>query len=653
MIIMFTSLFYLGIILSLLGFILPLLQLENKGKTSRRISYALSILSSISFLAFSILSFGEKAGYIIPLYSNGGLIDFSFYIDRLSAFFIAVISIVSLSSAVYSIEYGEHIAHVRRKNYLASLLNLFALSMVLAVASYNTLCFIFFWEILSMSSFIFVLFEYEKPGTRKAALYYFIMTQMSTLFLMLGFFGLYANTCADTCSFIIQPLTSAPQNLSLIFISLFIGFSIKAGVVPFHKWLPYAHPAAPSSISAMMSGVMIKVAIYGLIRFTYTVLPKEDWWGILILVAGTLSAILGVIYALKEHDIKRLLAYHSIENIGIILIGLGLYLIYSANNLPKLATIAFAAALFHTLNHALFKSLLFLTAGSVVSATGERNIEEFGGLIKTMPYTAFLFLVGAVSISGLPPFNGFVSELMIFQAFFGSYLIQDPLVKSLLVVCLSVFALTSALAAACFVKAFGITFLAVPRSESARNAKEVGKYMIAGASIPAALCMGLGIFSLQIFSFIGYETDLPDMLFMGLLLTVIYAISYMILKQASANKESVGETWGCGMTNLSGRTEYTASGFSQPIVRFFKDIYRTNEESERSFYDKQNTLFKGGKGEIHLIKFFEEKLYDPIAGAINKISIRVSGLENWNLDSYILYAFIAVLATVAYVGWIA
>ena len=646
---MFTSLFYLGLVLSLLGFVLPLLRLEDKENASRRFSYILSIISSVSFLAFSILVFGEKGEYILPLYSNGGLIDFTFYVDQLAAFFIAVISIVSLSSAIYSIEYGEHIAHVRRKNYLASLLNLFALSMILVVASYNTLEFIFFWELISISSFLFVLFEYEKPGTRKAALYYFIMTMLSTMFLMLGFFGLYANTE----SFAIQPITSVPQNLTLIFISLFIGFAIKAGVVPFHKWLPYAHPAAPSSISAMMSGVMIKVAIYGLIRFTITVLPKEDWWGVLILVAGTLSAILGVIYALKEHDIKRLLAYHSIENIGIILIGFGLYLIYSANNLPELATLALAAALFHTLNHALFKSLLFLTAGSVVSATGERNIEEFGGLIKTMPYTAFLFLVGAISISGLPPFNGFVSELMIFQAFLGSYLIPDPLLKSLLVVCLSVFALTSALAAACFVKAFGITFLAAPRSESARNAKEIGKYMIAGASIPAALCIILGVFSLQIFSLLGYHTDLPDMLFMGLFLTGIYAAIYWILKQLSVNNERAEETWGCGMTYLSSRTEYTASGFSQPIVRFFKDIYRTNEVTERTFYDKQNTLFKEGKGDIYLIKFFEEKLYNPIIGTINMISIKVSALENWSLDSYVLYAFLAVIATIAYVGWIA
>ncbi len=644
---MFTSLFYLGIFLSLLGFVLPLLRLENNRKAHRTFSYSLSILSSVSFLAFSALVFLKKGEYLIPVYSNAGLIDFTFYVDQLSAFFIAVISVVSLSSAVYSFGYGEHLSHERRKDYMASLLNLFALSMVLVVASYNTLEFIFFWELLSMSSFLFVLFEYGKPGTRKAGLYYFIMTQLSTMFLLLGFFGIYANTG----SFNIQPVTSL-QNLTLIFLSLFIGFSIKAGVVPFHKWLPYAHPAAPSNISAMMSGVMLKVAIYGLMRFTLTVLPQERWWGVLILVAGTVSAILGVIYALKEHDIKRLLAYHSIENIGIILIGFGLYLIYSANDLNELAILALAAALFHTLNHALFKSLLFLTAGSVVSATGKHNIEEYGGLIKTMPYTAALFLIGAVSISGLPPFNGFVSELMLFQAFLGSYLIQDPLLKSLVVLCLSGFALTSALAAACFVKAFGITFLAVPRSESARDAKEVGKCMIAGAVIPAVLCIVLGVFSLQIFSLMGYRTDLPDMLVIGIIMSLFYAITYLVLKNTAANKVRAGETWGCG-TPLSSRTEYTASGFSQPIVRFFKDIYQTREVNERRFYDKQNTLFKEGAGEIHLMKFFEEKLYDPVARSINYLSIKVSALENWSLDTYVLYAFLAVLATVAYVGWIA
>lgn len=646
---MYAELFLLGLFLALTGFVLPLLQLKSNDSAARKISYLFSIISSFSFLIFSVIVFGSGEGITIPIYNNAGLIDFSFYIDQLSAFFVAIISIVSLSCALYSFDYGEHLHHLRRKNYLASLLNLFALSMILAVCANNTLVFIFFWEMLSMSSFLFVMFEYEKPETRKAGLYYFIMTQMSTVFLMIGFFGIYASTN----SFTIEPLKTVPKDLTLIFLSLFIGFSIKAGVVPFHKWLPYAHPAAPSNISAMMSGVMIKVAIYGLIRFTLTVLPKESWWGILILVMGTISAILGVIYALKEHDIKRLLAYHSIENIGIILIGFGLYLIYSFNSLSELAFLALAAALLHTMNHAFFKSLLFLTAGSVVNATGRRNIEEYGGLIKTMPYTALLFLIGAISISGLPPFNGFVSELMIFQSFLGSYQLVDPLLKILLVICLSIFALTSALAAACFVKAFGITFLAMPRSEPAKNAKECGNNMVLGAAIPAGLCILLGMFSYQIFSFLGYMPDLPNLLVVGAILTISYGIVFWALRVTTINKMRVGDTWGCGMTHLSSRTEYTASGFSQPIVRFFKDIYQTNEVTDKRFFDTQDSLFKEGMGEIHLINFFELKLYNPVARFINRISIKVSALQNWNLDTYILYAFIAVLAVVIYVGWLA
>ena len=298
---------------------------------------------------------------------------------------------------------------------------------------------------------------------------------------------------------------------------LFIGFGIKAGIIPFHKWLPYAHPASPSNISALMSGVMIKVAIYGLLRFVL-LMPMELWWGILILVVGTTSAILGVIYALKEHDIKRLLAYHSIENIGIILIGIGLYVIFALSGLQAIATLALIGALFHTLNHAIFKSLLFMTSGSVINSTETRNIEDMGGLIKRMPYTALLFLIGAVSISALPPFNGFVSELMIFQAFFQSSLLANPALEMLLITSLAIFALTSALAAACFVKAFGITFLALPRSEGAKKAKEAPKLMLIGPALLAIFCVVLGVFSFQIFGAFGFSFPIPNMLLVGPLL---------------------------------------------------------------------------------------------------------------------------------------
>jgi formate hydrogenlyase subunit 3/multisubunit Na+/H+ antiporter MnhD subunit len=354
-----------------------------------------------------------------------------------------------------------------------------------------------------------------------------------------------------TGSFDLQPLSGAsPAMQGVIFVSLFIGFGIKAGIMPFHKWLPYAHSASPSNVSALMSGVMIKVAIYGLVRYLVFVLEPELWWGVVILVFGVVSALLGVIYALKEHDIKRLLAYHSIENIGIILIGIGLYVIFRAYGLPELAFLSLAAALFHTLNHALFKSLLFMTAGSVVMVMSTRNIEKMGGLIKKMPYTATLFLIGAVAISALPPLNGFVSELMIFQAFFQSFSLGSPSLIILLFIGLSLFALTSALAAACFVKAFGIIFLATPRSEEAANAREVAPGMIIGPAILAALCFLFGIGSYQIFTYLGYHLPIPDMLVISLILIGFLAAFLLAMRLVSNRQKRFSDTWACGLPAL-------------------------------------------------------------------------------------------------------
>jgi len=436
------------------------------------------------------------------------------------------------------------------------------------------------------------MYEYGGKETRKAGIFYFVMTQLSTAFLMFGFLTMYTMNG----SFDITPTSSGGVMVSLVFISLFIGFCIKAGAIPFHKWLPYAHTACPSNISALMSGVMIKVAVYGLIRFTsYALYPGEIWWGVLILAAGMLSAILGVIYALKEHDIKRLLAYHSIENIGIIFIGYGAYLLFSAEGIRPLALLSLAGALFHTLNHAVFKSLLFMSAGSVVQNTGERNIEEMGGLIRRMPKTALLFLVGAVSISALPPFNGFVSEYMIFMALLQSYMVSDPFLKVLLFLCLSVFALTSALASACFVKVFGVAFLGVSRSEKAENAADANGGMILGPALLAAICIVLGVFSSRIFSYAGFSLPVPDLLLVGILITTIYAAVWAVLYYSCPSGCRIAATWDCG-TPLSSRTEYTASGFSQPIVRMFRAVYRTKEVSERKFYDKHGEHIHGGAG---------------------------------------------------------
>ncbi|HXY74866.1 MAG TPA: proton-conducting transporter membrane subunit, partial [Dehalococcoidales bacterium] len=360
----------------------------------RRFAVLATLLASLLFLVFSIYIVINNSSVYFTLYSLTDTLRFSFALDRLAAFFILLISLVSSCVCLYTLGYIERHGTNTGKNLMVAMMSLFVLSMLLLVASDNTFSLLFFWEIMSLTSFYLVMFDRDKAETQKSGLFYFVMTQMSTAFLIFAFVVLYHINGSFN---ITATSISSPVLKGIVFLSLFIGFSIKAGVMPFHKWLPYAHSASPSNISALMSGVMIKVAIYGLVRFLLNVLSPDLWWGVVILIFGTLSALLGVIYALKEHDIKKLLAYHSIENIGIILIGVGLYLIFENYGFLQLAQLALIGSLFHTLNHALFKSLLFLSGGAVVDATGTRNIEKMGGLLKVMPVTGMLFLIGSIS----------------------------------------------------------------------------------------------------------------------------------------------------------------------------------------------------------------------------------------------------------------
>jgi formate hydrogenlyase subunit 3/multisubunit Na+/H+ antiporter MnhD subunit len=402
-----------------------------------------------------------------------------------------------------------------------------------------------------------------------------------------------------------------------------------------------------------MSGVMLKIAVYGLVRFLLNVFTPDLWWGVLILAAGTASAVLGIIYALKEHDVKGMLAFSSIENLGIIFMGIGLSVIFTASNLPLLATLSLLGALFHSLNHAVFKSLLFLTAGSVVSATHTRDIEHMGGLAHRMPVTSALFFVGAVSIAALPPLNGFASELLIFISFFTSVAEVEPLFKVLLFICLALFALTSALSAACFVKAFGSIFLALPRSPESAAAREVPRLMLIGPGILAVACIFLGVCALQIFAIVGFAVPLPDMLLVSLLLIGMAALTYAVLYFTASREVRVSETWGCGTLSQQASAEYSGHGFSEPLDIIFSAIYRTRTTSERTFFDQKSCLFKEGYGEIRLLKVFEEYLYNPIAKHSLLVAHRVSRFQNGCLDTYLLYVFITVIALIIFLGWFA
>lgn len=647
------TLFILGAFLFILAAVYPLLFIHTASRFMRWVSLSVTVLANIIliYISSSIIYSGTALAFnftqIFPM------MGMEFLIDRLAAFFILTISIIATAVAIYSLSYLEHYTQTRRKNIHLFLMNVFILSMIFVVASRNMLSFLIFWELMSVSSFFLVCFEFEKEETRKAGLFYFIMTQLSTVFLIIAFVILYNGSGSFTMTF--APAMSSFMT-SLAFLTLFIGFGIKSGIIPFHKWLPYAHPAAPSNISALMSGLMIKVALYGLIRFLLYVFPVTYlWWGILILIAGTVSAFLGVIYALKEHDLKRLLAYHSIENVGIILMGIGMCVIFTSYNLLALAMVSLVAALFHTLNHGLFKSLLFLTAGSIISETKTRNIEEMGGLVKRMPKTAILFLIGAVSISALPPLNGFVSEYLLFHSLFQSGLITDPLIQIIMFICLATLALTSALAAACFVKAFGIVFLANPRSNHAEQAKEAPHSMIFGPSILAFFCIFLGVFSFQIFSWIGerigYSFPIPNLLPIAVIAGIMLLLILIALRLFASRKTRVSETWGCGITSQNAKMEYTASGFSEPIIRTFSFIYQPQKVNKRQFLDIQETLFNEGKVEIKLVRYFEDYLYLPVARFVQRISWWLNRQQNEvTLDPFILYEFLVILGLVILVG---
>jgi hydrogenase-4 component B len=517
-----------------------------------------------------------------------------------------------------------------------------------------------------------VSFEHEKPETRKAGVLYFIMSHIDAGCIILGFLLLFqasGDYNFEGLRGIGAKMSSGKRDAA--FVLFLLGFGIKAGIVPLHIWLPAAHPVAPSNVSALMSGVLIKTGIYGLTRVCFDFLGTPPlWWGVTVLAIGTISAVLGVLYALMEHDLKRLLAYHSIENIGIILMGLGAALMFLHSGHPVLATLALIAGLYHTINHAVFKALLFLGAGAVLQATHTRNMEEMGGLIKRMPRTAFFFLIGAVAISALPPLNGFISEWLTYQALLQGFGTTESLLRLMFPLSGAMLALTGALAAACFVKAFGITFLAQPRSEHAAHSHEVSPSMQFGMAVLTVACVLLGLFPTACIHLLDPLTQqltgeqlsarlsLADgfvlastganagtvsalgIVFMGLSLLLIPFALRLILSRSSKTRR--GPTWDCGLSGLTPRMEYTATGFSKPIRMIFKALFRPRRDVQRE-YEFSPYFAKTIRFESHVEEVFERRFYRPARIWILRASRRIRAIQHGSIHFYLLYIFITLL----------
>jgi hydrogenase-4 component B len=446
---------------------------------------------------------------------------------------------------------------------------------------------------------------------------------------------------------------------------------MKAGIVPVHVWLPEAHPVAPSHISALMSGVMLKVALYGLIRFCYDLLGDVHWqWGVVLLVLGTVSALGGILYAMMQPNLKRLLAYSSVENIGIIFMVLGLSMIFMANGHPQLAALGFLAALFHAFNHALFKNLLFLGAGIIHHQTHELNIDMMGGLIKKMPKTSMLFLVGCMSISSLPLFNGFVSEWLAFQTALQVDVLDNGVLRSLIPVAAAALALTAALAAACFVKVYGMIFLGLPRSHHSEKAREIqDKGMLAGSALLAGLCFLFGIFPGLIISLINNVAGqllgetLPNDAALGWLwlapvssqqasyappLVLIGAliagcISFWYLRRDPATVLRRSDTWDCGFGGLTPKMQYSCSAFTMPFRRIFNSAWIIDEQIEKDMYGAMDQEVATIRYHLEVHDHSWRHLYHPIERGVNRLAKLVGRIQTGNIRVYLGYSFVTLI----------
>ncbi|MEM0448400.1 MAG: hydrogenase 4 subunit B [Methanomassiliicoccales archaeon] len=595
---------------------------------------------------------------------------FRVHIDALSSFFLLAISIVGLATSLYSIGYVQHYSGHYSLAKMGSLLPIFFLSMCLVVAAGDVILFLVVWELMSLSSYLLVVYEHRDEGVRSSGWLYFVMTHLGTACIAACL--LFISTSAGSTDFRSIALSSgegiSELARSLAFLLALVGFGTKAGVIPLHVWLPKAHPSAPSNVSALMSGVMVKVAIYMLIRTTFQFLGvAEGWWGLMLLLLGSVTAMLGVLYALAERDIKRSLAFSTVENVGIILIALGTSLVFFSHGQEKLAALALIACLLHVLFHSLFKSLLFLGAGAVVQATCTKDMERMGGLAKRMRYTSIFFLIGSLSISAIPPFNGFVSEWLIFQSLLRSYTVDDVTISLLMALALGMLAMTGALVGACFVRMYGSVFLARPRSSEAEKAHEVSVTMILGLALLAVLCTFTGVMSPQLIPladtacqtvldvsvasdlvkglnfYVGGEmisqaSPLILALLMGFMIPIIFlAVRYI----GSTPLRTQADTWDCG-TPLNARNEYTATGHSQPLRRVFNSILR--EKSEFSFesasspYMRKRMAFHASIPDI-----FELKLYRPLAQIITGLAKRASVIQTGSIQRYLAYIFAVLI----------
>ena len=645
-------------------------------RAARRLVAAGAVVGGAAGLGLALDVFLTRTPFVLDVPGLLSIGDgLAFRLDALGAFFLGLVGLLAVPCAVYGVGYSASYEGRYSLRLLGAMLNLFLLSMSLVPCAANVLTFLLMWEGMSLTSYFLVLTETDEPDTVLAGGWYLAMTHAG-LALVLAAFLLLATGAATTAFGDLRAGASAlsPAVRNAVFLLALLGFGSKAGVIPLHVWLPRAHPAAPSHVSALMSGVMIKMGVYGLFRVGLDLLGGGPaWWGALLIGLGALSAVLGVLYALMENDLKRLLAYSSVENVGLIFIGLGTGFLFLSLGVAPAALLALAAALYHALNHAAFKGLLFLGAGSVLHATGTRDMNQHGGLIRGLPWTAACFLIGSLAIAGLPPLNGFVSEWLLFQSLLPGIGSPVPLVAPLMTLAVGVLALTGGLAAAGFVKAFGITFLAIPRSRAAERAHEAPASMRAGMGILAVLCAAFGLAAVLILPALaatlvaparvappalplgagltlfmpgGFARMSPALVALGLVL--VTAGAWLAVRVLGAGgRPRVSETWGCGRVVQTPRMEYTSTAFAEPLRRVFAELYRPTQDLSIDFHPESRYFVQSIEYRSEILPWFERYLYAPLVGRIRRWGITARAIQSGSAHAYLTYLVIALVGLLA------
>ena len=607
--------------------------------------------------------FGPTETRILPL----GLPDLPMHLrlDPLAAVFLALIGLVAPGVSLYSAGYfreGEGTAPgLQCLQY-----HMFLSSMAMVVLADDAFTFMVAWETMALSSYFLVTTHHRVPEIRSAGFLYLLLAHVGAIGLLLCFGVLQGGSWHFTFD-AMRNANLSPTWVSVAFALALFGFGAKAGLVPMHVWLPEAHPAAPSPVSALMSGVMLKTAVYGFVRVSFDLLSDTQWtWGAAVLALGALTGLFGAVFAAVQTDMKRLLAYSSIENIGIIFSGLGLALLYRGMGMAALCALALAATLYHCLNHAQFKSLLFLATGSVLHATGQRNLGKLGGLIHRMPWVASLALVGTLAMAGLPPLNGFVSEWLLLQSYLFTPTLPHNLVNMLVPLGAAAFALTLALAAYVLVKFYGVVFLGRSREPSLAQAHDAGMLERMGMTWLAALCIGLGLFPVVVlraldqvnqsllgatlgdqaaswWAIVPVAADRASYspLAFGAGIAISITISFLLVRRLYHGRIRRSPAWNCGFPDQTPRMQDTAEGFGQPIRHIFGPFFRIQRRLPTPFD-------AAPKYALHLADRWWDWLYTPIVRVVETVAHWVSYLQQGRISLYLMYSFATLLILLAF-----